>query len=64
MKTKDIKSMQTADIQAKVASVRMELVKLNGTVATGSAPKNSGQIRQNKRDIARLLTELRARSSQ
>lgn len=64
MKTKDIRSMQTADVEAKVMQIKMELIKLNGTVATGSAPKNSGQIRRNKKDIARLLTELRARGNQ
>ena len=39
--------------------LRMELIKANSQVASGSAPKNPGQIRQTKKTVARILTILK-----
>lgn len=60
MNTKDIRALQTGEIESKLDDAREELFKLRFQLATGSATDTSrmGQI---KRDIARLLTILRER---
>lgn len=58
MKFKDIKSMANEELGEKMKQLRMELVKANAQVATGTVPKNSGQIRQSKKAIAKIKTLL------
>ena len=55
-KKKDLKSMGTEELQKQLAELRMELIKSNSQVASGSAPKNPGQIKQMKKTVARILT--------
>ena len=45
---------------AKLAEFRKEMIKLNAQAATGTAMKNPGQLRQTKKNIARLLTIMNA----
>ncbi|HLP79525.1 MAG TPA: 50S ribosomal protein L29 [Acidobacteriota bacterium] len=61
MNAKELKQMQTPQLKEKLVQLRTDLVKLNGSVATGAAPKNAGQIRTMRKSIARILTELRTR---
>ena len=63
MNYKEIRQMQTADLQAKLNSLKMELIKLAGSAATGAAPKSPGQIRLTKKTIAQIFTELSARQA-
>ena len=56
MKSKDLKSLSVAEMDKKVSELRFELIKANSQVASGSAPKNPGQIRQMRKTIARILT--------
>ncbi len=56
MKYKQVKSLTPEDQKKKIAESKVELLKLNGQVATGTAPKSPGRIRQLKRLIAQILT--------
>ncbi|MBM4424800.1 MAG: 50S ribosomal protein L29 [Chloroflexi bacterium] len=60
MKIKDIRALQTGEIESKLDDAREELFKLRFQMTTGSMTDTSrlGQVR---RDIARLLTALRER---
>ena len=58
MKIKEIRSMQKEDLNAKVAELKKELMKANAQVATGTTPKNAGQIKHMKKTIARIFTVL------
>jgi large subunit ribosomal protein L29 len=60
MKTEDIKGLADSDLVEKVKEARAELFNLRFQHATGQLD-NPGRIKAVKRDIARLLTELRAR---
>lgn len=60
MKTKDIRALQTGEIESKLDDAREELFKLRFQMATGTMTDTSRQT-QVKRDIARLLTVLRER---
>ena len=59
MKTKDIKSMSKEKIESQLLELRRELIKLNTQVATGTTLKNPGQVKNIKKNIARLLTQLK-----
>lgn len=61
MKFKEMQGMKEEEINSKVVELKKELVKLHTQVATGTSPKSPGQIRKNKRTIAKLLTALRQR---
>ena len=56
MKFKQLKQMQKQELTQKTIELKRELVKLYAQVATGTPPKNSGQIRNSKRTIARIKT--------
>jgi len=56
MKTKEIKALSKEDQGKKLSEIYLELIKLNAQVATGTTPKNPGQIRQLKKTIAQIKT--------
>ena len=58
MRTFDTTKMSKEELQAKIVEIRKELIKLNAQAATGSTPKNPRQIRESKKNIARLMTAL------
>ncbi len=58
MKASEIKGMTVADIEEKIAAVRLELQKMELTHVV-SPVENPMKIRQLRRDIARLMTILR-----
>jgi ribosomal protein L29 len=55
MKFKELKAMSKEEIQGKLKELKMELIKGNAQVATGTVPKNPGQLRQTKKAIAKIL---------
>ncbi len=56
MKIKDLRSMSAADLNEKLKELKIELMKNNAQVATGTTPKSPGQIKQIKKNIARINT--------
>lgn len=61
MKFKKLAEMDDTQLQKKELDLERSLIKLQGSVATGSAPKDAGKIRQMKKDIARIATLLKQR---
>ena len=57
-KMKEMRTMSAPQLNERLSQLRMELVKFNTQVATGTAPKSPGLIRQAKRNVARILTLL------
>lgn len=58
---KELENLSDTDLSRKRAELELELVKLRAQVATGTAPKNTMQVRRNRRTIARILTLKRQR---
>ena len=56
MKYSEIQKLSVADRVKKVNEMKIELLKLNGQVATGTIPKSPGQIKQLKKSLARFKT--------
>ena len=60
MKPAEIRELSAEDLQAKLKEAREELVNLRFQMAT-SQLDNTARVRQVKKDIARIQTEMRAR---
>jgi len=60
MKAKEIRDLSNEDLKQKLKDGRAELFNLRFQMAT-SQLDNTARIRIVKRDIARILTEIRAR---
>jgi large subunit ribosomal protein L29 len=58
VKKKDLKNMHAPELQKRLKELRSELMKSNSQIATGTIPKNPGQIKHTKKTIARILTLL------
>jgi len=56
MKYKAIKALAKEEKEKKLTEAELELMKLRAQVATGTSPKNSSQIKQLKKTIARIKT--------
>ncbi len=54
MKYKELKSMSKGEIESKLNELRMDLIKANAQIATGTIPKNPGQVKQTKKAIAKI----------
>ena len=57
--TKNFRSLSPEELQERLGEFKKELLKLNVQVATGANTANPGQLRQNKKNIARILTLLK-----
>jgi large subunit ribosomal protein L29 len=60
MKAKELRAMDKEELKKKYAELRLELIKHNSQIATGTIPKSPGLVRNTKRTIARILTVLAA----
>ena len=58
MKFKELQSMSETELNDKMKELKMDLIKANAQVATGTIPKNPGQVRQTKKTIAKIKTIL------
>ncbi len=56
MKIKEIRKMKDEEFNKKQLEINSELIKLKGQSATGTPPKNPGQIKQIKKTIAQMNT--------
>lgn len=54
MKTKELRSLGVKDLEDKYEETRKELIKINSQIATGTSPKNPGQVRKYKKTIAKI----------
>lgn len=60
MKAAEIQNLSGEDLQAKLKEARAELFNLRFQMATGQLD-NTARIKQVKKDIARIQTEMRDR---
>lgn len=60
MKAAEIRELSADDLQAKLKKARAELFNLRFQMAT-SQLDNTARVKQVKKDIARIQTEMRAR---
>ena len=64
MKSKaSIKDMSVENLNKKLSEHRLELAKQKGKSYMGVVPDNPGNIKKMKKDVARILTVLKAREN-
>jgi ribosomal protein L29 len=56
MKFTDIKKMPKDELNKKLEDLKTELMKLNAQIAVGTTPKNTKQVRDIKRSLAKIET--------
>jgi len=56
MKTRELRAMSKEEIETKLRETYLELMKENSVIASGSAPKNPGNLKNLKRTIAKIKT--------
>jgi len=61
LKKRQLKELNREDIQKRLGELRLELAKEKGQIAIGGTPTNPGKVKEIKRTIARILTELNKR---
>lgn len=54
MKYKELKALNSEDIEKKKADAEFEIMKLRSQVATGTNPKNPHQIKNFKKILSRI----------
>jgi ribosomal protein L29 len=62
MKFKELDSLDDKSLQAKFRELKLELMKENSQVATGTSAKSSGKLRSIKKAIARIKSIAETRS--
>ena len=58
LKKRQMKELGKEDLHKRLGELRLELAKEKGQIAIGGTPTNTGKVKEIKRTIARLLTEL------
>ena len=56
MQYKELNTKSKEEIDKILSDTRMELMKTNAQVATGTTPKSPGHLKQYKKTIAKILT--------
>lgn len=54
--------MNEEALKSKLTDLRKELIKVNSQISTGTLPENPGRVKEIKRTIARLITNLNQKS--
>ena len=61
IKKKQIKEMSTPDLINRYTELKLELSKERGQIAIGGSATNPGRVKELKRTVAKILTELKNR---
>ena len=61
IKKRQLREMSDADIVKRKNELKLELAKDEGQIAIGGSPSNPGRVREVKKTIAKILTELNRR---
>jgi large subunit ribosomal protein L29 len=56
MKMSEIKKLSPQEREKKLAEIKIDLLKLNGQVISGTTPKSPGMINKLKKTVARIKT--------
>jgi large subunit ribosomal protein L29 len=59
IKKKQLKQMNNADLVKRLGELRLELAKERGQIAIGGTPSNPGRVREIRKTIAKVLTQMK-----
>lgn len=58
IRTREIPKMETREIRKRLAELKLELAKERGQISVGGSASNTGRVKEMRKTIARLLTQL------
>lgn len=61
LRSDEMKEMDDKSLKEKIRDLAQELRRERGAIASGSASKNAGRLREIRRTVARIKTALRQR---
>lgn len=61
-KLEDLQSLTAEELELRLIEARKALMKHNAQIATGTALKNPGEVRETKRVVARIKTLLKKKT--
>jgi len=61
IKKKQLKEMTTPDLVNRYNELKLELSKERGQIAIGGSPTNPGRVKELRRTVAKILTEIKQR---
>tara|TARA_Y100000310_G_scaffold345610_1_gene467276 strand:- start:590 stop:802 length:213 start_codon:yes stop_codon:yes gene_type:complete len=61
LRKSDLAKMEKKDLEKQLTELRKELIKVNAQIATGTVPENPGDVKNIKKNIARILTKFNSR---
>ena len=64
MKRKEIRTAGKEELEGKLIELKKELMKQNAQVRIGTTPTNPGKIKQMKKMIAKIITQLKNTEAQ
>lgn len=64
MKRKEIKAAPKSELESKLKELKRELMKQNAQIRIGTTPTNPGKIKQMKKLIAKIYTQLKETEAQ
>ena len=56
LKNNELVKLGEKELDGKYKELRKELIKVNAQIASGTVPENPGNVRNIKKNIARILT--------
>jgi len=64
MKRKEIRTAGKEELEGKLIELKKELMKQNAQVRIGTTPTNPGKVKQMKKMIAKIITQLKNTEAQ
>lgn len=61
LKQSELAKLDDKELQKRLNELRKELIRINAQIATGTVPENPGNVRNVKKNIARILTKMNAK---
>ena len=58
LRAKDVRQLSDVELQEQMGKIRLELIQHNGKVSAGGATENPGRIKEIRRTIARMMSEI------
>jgi len=63
IRKKEMKDMTMENLRKRLAELRLELAKSRSQIIVGGAAANAGRIKEQKKTVARILTEINNREN-
>jgi large subunit ribosomal protein L29 len=61
LRAKDVRQLSDVELQEQMSKIRLELIQHYGKVSAGGATENAGRIKELRRTVARMMTEINHR---